>query len=363
VTRPAISAPRWTLIAIYFAAWGVLTLVFSSQSYAMAALKGEPMSWQNAFLWVVADWSAWALVAPLPMWIARRWPIGRDGFLTSGAIYLAGFVATLTLHAGLYLAFDRALGIAWRPEDPFITMWGLYMVKKAAFDTLVYSALIGLVHGLSYYALYREREVQTARLTAQLAETRLHVLASQLQPHFLFNALNTVSALIRRDPDGADRVVARLGDLLRMSLQREGVQCGTVRQELEFLDPFLEIQRTRFQDRLTIVVDAAPESLDDHVPSLLLQPLVENAIKHGLEPKAGPCTVRITIRPDGAKLLLEVCDDGSGVADGGPTREGIGLGNSRKRLQELYGAEATLTIAPGPSGGCCVRVLLPRKHG
>jgi two-component system LytT family sensor kinase len=363
VTRPLTSALRWALIALYLSVWGVLMLVFASQSYAMGALKGEPMSWRNALLWVVGDWSAWALVAPLPFWLARRFPIGSFGLARTVLIYGLGFLVTLTIHAGLYLAFDRALGTAWRPEDPFVTMWGLYIVKKAAFDTLVYSALIGVVHGLSYYALYREREVQTARLTAQLAETRLHVLASQLQPHFLFNALNTVSALIRRDPDGADRVVARLGDLLRMSLQREGVQCGTVGQELEFLDPFLEIQRTRFQDRLTIVVDAAPESLDDHVPSLLLQPLVENAIKHGLEPKAGPCTVRITIRPEGTKLLLEVCDDGSGVADGGPTREGIGLGNSRARLQELYGAEATLTIAPGPTGGCCVRVLLPRKRG
>jgi hypothetical protein len=363
VTRPTITAPRWTLLALYFAAWGVLMLVFASQSYAMGALKGEPMTWSNALAWVVGDWLAWAIVAPIPMCVARRYPIGSGTPVRTAATYTLAFLVTLTCHAGLYLAFDRSLGTAWRPDDPFLTMWGLYIVKKAAFDTLVYAALIGLMHGLSYYALYREREVQAARLTAQLAETRLHVLASQLQPHFLFNALNTVSALIRRDPDGADRVVARLGDLLRMSLQREGVQCGTVRQELEFLDPFLEIQRTRFQDRLTIVVDAAPESLDDHVPSLLLQPLVENAIKHGLEPKAGPCTVRITIRPEGAKLLLEVCDDGSGVADGGPTREGIGLGNSRARLQELYGAEATLTIAPGPAGGCCVRVLLPRKRG
>ena len=359
MTSTRVPPPRWTLIGLYLAAWGALVLVFASQSYAMAALKGEPMAWVHAFKWVAADWAAWALVAPLPLWIARRWPIGRNAMAVSGAIYLAGFLITLVLHAGLYLAFDRALQIAWRPEDPFTTMWGLYVVKKAAFDLLVFTALVGLMHGLSYYGLYRERELQTARLTAQLAETRLHVLATQLQPHFLFNTLNSISALVRRDPDGADRMLARLGDLLRLSLQREGVQCDTIREELEFLAPFVEIQRIRFQDRLTVVIDAGPDVEEARVPALLLQPLVENAIKHGLEPKAGKVTVRVTVRRDGGSLLLEVCDDGRGVPAEGPGREGIGLGNTRARLHELYGDRASLAIAPGPSGGCCVRILLP----
>jgi len=351
--------PRWALLAIYLLAWVLLVLVFATQSYAMASLKGDPMTWWSAFIWVAADWSAWALVAPFPLWLARTFPIGREQIGRSVFIYGAGFLITLIAHAGTYLAIDRALGIAWRPEDPFITMWGLYMVKKAAFDTLVYALLVGLMHGIGYYALYRERELQTSRLTAQLAESRLHVLATQLQPHFLFNTLNTVSALIRRDPDGADRVIARLGDLLRMSLQREGVPCATIKDELAFLEPFVEIQRTRFQDRLTVRMEIAPDVLEAKVPSLLLQPLVENAIKHGMEPKAGAVTVVVTVRREDTKLRMEVCDDGRGVPSEGPAREGIGLGNTRARLQELYGAEASFSIAPGAAGGCCVRILVP----
>jgi two-component system LytT family sensor kinase len=351
--------PRWALLAIYLVAWVLLMLVFASQSYAMGALKGEPMSFENAFLWAVGDWSAWSIVAPLPLLLARRWPLGTLGLVRGTLVYAAGFLGTLVVHAGLYLALDRLIGTAWRPEDPFVTMWGLYIIKKAAFDLLVFAALVGLMHGLGYYALYRERELQTARLTAQLAESRLHVLATQLQPHFLFNTLNTVSALIRRDPDGADRVIARLGDLLRMSLQREGVPCATIKDELAFLDPFVEIQRTRFQDRLTVRVAVAPDVLDALVPALLLQPLVENAIKHGMEPKAGAVTVVVTVRREGARLLIEVCDDGRGVPSEGPSREGIGLGNTRARLQELYGAEASFSIAPGAAGGCCVRIALP----
>jgi two-component system, LytTR family, sensor kinase len=362
VTGSSLPTPRWTLITGYVMMWVLLALVFASQSYAMGALKGEPMTWENALLWVAGDWAAWALVAPIPIWLARTYPLGRCSATRGTVLYVGGFLVTLVAHAGLYLAFDRALGTAWRPTDPFLTMWGLYIVKKAAFDTLVYAAIVGLMHGLSYYTLYRDREVQAVRLTAQLAETRLHVLATQLQPHFLFNTLNTVSALLRRDPDGADRVLSRLGDLLRLSLQREGVQCVTVSDELTFLEPFVEIQRTRFQDRLTVTIDATPDVLDAMVPSLLLQPLVENAIKHGLEPKAGAVTVRVTIRHEGEQLLLEICDDGRGVPADGPTREGIGLGNTRARLHELYGAAASLSITPAPGSGCCVRVLVPRKR-
>ena len=194
-------------------------------------------------------------------------------------------------------------------------------------------------------------------LQAQLAEARLSSLRTQLNPHFLFNTLNTVSALVERDPRGVRRMIARLSELLRYTMEGTGGQEVSLQEELRFLDGYLEIQRIRFQDRLEVEQDIAPNVLDALVPSLILQPLVENAIKHGLEPKLAGGEIKIRARLAEGDLVVEVIDNGAGFNP--RAKDGVGLANIRERLKILYGGKAQLVIEVPPQGGTAVAIHVP----
>jgi LytS/YehU family sensor histidine kinase len=198
-------------------------------------------------------------------------------------------------------------------------------------------------------------------LGTELLEAKLQALRMQLNPHFLFNTLNTISALIHDDPSMADRMVVRLGDLLRRTLEHRDAHEVPLRDELSFLRDYLAIEQARFGDRLTATIDVAPETESLYVPFLLLQPLVENAIRHGIEPREEPGHVTVTARRDGNQLELRVVDNGDGLADaaGAPPSEGIGLANTRTRLAYLYEDEHSLELRNGSRGGLEVRVRIP----
>ena len=202
-----------------------------------------------------------------------------------------------------------------------------------------------------------------SRLEAGLAEARLDALKLQLQPHFLFNTLHAISSLMHKDVDAADRMIARLSELLRGAIEKVGVQEVTLREELEFLSGYLEIEQTRFHDRLSIKQDIDPGALDARVPNLMLQPLVENAIRHGIEPKTGPGTITIRCVRDNGVLIFNIIDDGPGIAGGrtGTIREGVGLSNTRSRLEHLYGDAHKLELVNTESGGVDVRLEIPYR--
>lgn len=233
--------------------------------------------------------------------------------------------------------------------------------------------MVALAHAQALHRRYRERERVTLQLETKLARAQLEALKIQLQPHFLFNTLNTISALLHRDAEAADRVLSRLGDLLRLSLQHSGKQEVMLRQELEFLERYLEIQQTRFQDRLTVRFDTDPEVLDALVPTLVLQPLVENAVRHAIEPRAARGHLDIRARRRDGRLRLEVADDGPGLGPAGPgdingagipsTGSGIGLANTRARLEQLYGKGHRFTLANAPAGGLVVTLEIPYRVG
>jgi two-component system, LytTR family, sensor kinase len=222
---------------------------------------------------------------------------------------------------------------------------------------LLYFVIVGIVLGAGAYRALRDREVDAARLQTQLAEAETAALRAQLQPHFLFNILNAISAVVPEDPVMAQRLIARLGDLLRLSIEQHRAQQSSLAEELEFTDVYLAIEEVRLGKRLRIERRIAPEALDVSVPSLLLQPLVENAVRHGLSPLVEGGTLTIEAVLDESSLHLTVADNGKG-SEGAD--DGIGLGNTRARLRQLYGDRQSLSLATAPGKGFRVTVVVPR---
>jgi LytS/YehU family sensor histidine kinase len=220
--------------------------------------------------------------------------------------------------------------------------------------------MFGVSHALDYYGKYRERELRAAQLESGLTRAHLQLLKSQLHPHFLFNTLNAISSLIHTDVESADRVIARLGDLLRLALDDFGAQEAPLARELEVVRSYLEIEQARLGPRLKVRVHADPDVGEALTPTFLLQPLVENAIRHGVAPRAGPGRVDVRAWREHDRLCLEVRDDGPGISPE-PGR-GVGLSNTRARLQHLYGVEQRLDVRNDPCGGCVATVTMPFRE-
>jgi LytS/YehU family sensor histidine kinase len=225
---------------------------------------------------------------------------------------------------------------------------------------MTYAALVGLFYAVTYYRESQARALKEANLEASLVKARLKTLEAELHPHFLFNTLHAISTLVHSDPESADRMISRLSDLLRLTFDRSGAAQVALKEELEFLQKYLQIEQIRFQDRLSIHFDIEPETLDAEVPRLILQPLVENAIKHGLSPKSGHGSVEVSARRADHGLWIEVRDDGVGLSMAARARfnEGVGLSNTRARLDCLYGDSHRLEVAEGERG-LAVRLLIP----
>jgi LytS/YehU family sensor histidine kinase len=227
----------------------------------------------------------------------------------------------------------------------------------------VYIPILLLAYTIAYYRQYRDRELQTSRLQAQLEKARLQALKSQLQPHFLFNTLNSISALMLTDVAAADRMITLLGDLLRISLETASTQMTTLSRELEFLTCYIEIEKVRFEERLTVNFDVANETLEASVPHLLLQPLVDNAIKHGISRLAAGGKILISAIQDHAELHLEVSDNGPGLRNPHHSSSplGVGLRITRERLETIYGHDQSLELFSLPEGGFTARISIPLR--
>jgi two-component system LytT family sensor kinase len=219
--------------------------------------------------------------------------------------------------------------------------------------------IVAVSLAFDYYSKYRERELSAAELEKQLAEARLQALQMQLNPHFLFNSLHSISALMHQDVEGADGMIARLSDLLRAALESSDTQEVTLREELDLLKRYLAIEQIRFGDRLNVNIAAPPELLDAEVPNLILQPLVENAIRHGVEPRATPGRIELRAQRSNNALVLEVSDNGPGLPSSQPMDEGVGLSNTRTRLRTLYGEAHSFELRQSPEGGLLVRLTIP----
>jgi len=328
-------------------------------------VRDGPRSIGTALLPQMASALGWVLFTPGILWLGRRWPLeGRSWPLRLGLHVAVSSVIVLAL-ATLYHAVAGWTGGSPAEAAPLLAR----SVRAFAFwfvaDSPLYWAVIFVDYGIRQYAAAGERELRASQLEAQLAQARLAGLKMQLQPHFLFNALHTIGTLVRTGQSrDAVRVVAGLGDLLRTMLDDVATQVVPLRQELAFLRSYLEIEQIRFSDRLEVVFAVDDETLDASVPHLILQPLVENALRHGIAPTAAGGRVIVSARRMDSRLLLAVRDDGRGLDDGNghAYRRGLGLTNIRHRLAQLFGADSELVVEPAPSGGTEARITLPYRQ-
>jgi len=308
-------------------------------------------------------WYSWAVLVPGILWLARRYPFERHTWGRAVAAHVPGVLVFTVAHA--VLATSCRFLTRWVFEgpasDPFWMVLRNQYFFNFDFSMMTYWFLVGLSHAVNYRRESAERALTAAHLEARLAEASLQALQRQLHPHFLFNTLHTISALIDRDARAADAMLARLSDLLRLTLERIGTQQLQLKEELDFIEKYLEIERTRFGDRLRVVFDVDPAMLDAAVPSLVLQPLVENALRHGIAPKVGGGRIDIVARRDGDRLSLIVRDDGYGVPSDEleALNEGVGVSNTRSRLTLLYGDRHRFEFRVPSGGGLEVTVMIP----
>ena len=345
----------WLRALAVFAFWSLLGVAFGVQFHFASEQIGNPVPWMRAFVYSLSDWYTFALLSIPSVWLANRFPIERPRRATALVLHLLASVA----FSLAYIVLRAALAIALTSDNvAFEPAFRALLVKSWHFNLLVYWVIVAVTHTFGYYRELRARELRTVELETHLTNARLQALQMQLNPHFLFNTLHAISSLMHQDVVAADRMLVRLSELLRRALDNSGTQEVTLREELEFLRSYAEIEQTRFGDRLKIELNIAPDTLEAFVPNLVLQPLVENAIKHGIEPSARANRIEVSVERREKMLNLLVRDNGRG-AKNGVVQDGVGLANTRARLQQLYGSAQTFNAANADDGGFQVNVTIP----
>lgn len=362
MTIESLMQKRWSRYLVGFCFWTLLGLSFASQFYISSAKAGLDVTWRQAVSYALGDWYVFALLSVPVIHLARRvrFEAGKWG-------------RSLAVHAVCSMLFSLAYMVlrAWVgqwqsaaafQEVSFLEVFKPLLVKTWHFNLLIYWVIIVVSHAFDYYRKYRERELRTAELEKRLVQAKLQALQMQLNPHFLFNTLHSISSLMHKDVEAADRMITRLSDLLRAALAGAESQEVTLQQELKLLQLYLSIEQIRFGNRLTVKMDIAPDTLGAQVPNLVLQPLVENAIRHGIEPRAKPGCIELRAQRQDARLTLVVSDDGAGLRRNGAIKEGVGLSNTRARLRELYGEAHHFELVSGQTGGVRIELNIPFRE-
>src|ERR1700722_17774687 len=337
--------------ALSFAVWTFVALAYAITIYQLYHSTGGSMSFLSVLALQSSQVLTYAPLTPFVFAFANRYQVQRSNWAKRSLVLLGGglvfTVAQVTLRGLTPYAFwdprvRHWVSAIWDSQaHGFRIHWYMYrsLFLSNVVDDVVatYLPIVLIAHVASYYLGFRERELRTSQLQAQLEKARLQALKSQLQPHFLFNTLNSISALMLTNVEAADRMITRLGDLLRISFETAGTQMTTLSRELEFVNCYIEIEKVRFEERLKVTVEVASETLDASVPHLLLQPLVDNAIKHGISRLAAGGEIRIAAAKFDGDLHLEVRDNGPGVCESSHySSRGVGLGNTRERLGTIY---------------------------
>jgi two-component sensor histidine kinase len=378
VAKPTGFRDTWVWSALKWGGiWFAACLIFVSQNALRPIVRGQPVDWFIAFWVEVLYWIPWFVLTPLLLGAARRWPLGSGAPRSNLAwhlVFMVGF-SLVQVAASDALQFWAGVshGVFTQPNRVELAVANYTRAFPALAITAwwKYWVFMGCRYAFDYHRRFREREVAAAQLETQLATAQLQALRMQLHPHFLFNALHSAAMLTMIDPEGAHKVLVQLSALLRTTLDRSSSAEVPLSEEIDFVDRYLAIERVRFQDRLRVEIEADDDALAASVPNLILQPLVENAVRHGIARRtdSGALTIRAA-RTNGA-LVLEVEDDGEGLPNAWtlspPHGTGVGLTNVRSRLERIYGDKARLELltpadtSGKPTRGTLARITMPYK--
>ncbi len=364
---------RGTIWISFFLLWLALGLLSASTFLVglprmrRSAPPPGPLSMvERTFLYQLATWLAWIVLVPVALWLRRRCPVERGTLKRALPVHLAAVLLLCAVHSGIVLLMNWLIMQSDQPFDQqLIALLTYWWVRDLSFCVLFYGLILGIGSASDYYRQFRERELRASQLEAQLAQAQLQMLKMQLHPHFLFNTLNGITGLVRdNDNAAAVQMLVGLSDLLRQTLDNAGKQEVRLSEELEWLELYLKLQQIRFSDRLRVSIQAAPETLDALVPNLITQPLVENAIRHGLQPRAAPGSVSLSAWRSNGRLELRICDDGVGLPEGWRMTDskGVGLLNTEARLQQLYGADFVFEVRNREQGGAEALLAIPLRQ-
>ena len=356
------SAQKWLAI---FAGWTFVALVFSFTYYFQGHLSRKSIPFATFLSWQIASCYGWFAITPLILWVTKRFlPEGREFYRNLVLLILCAF-GIIAFQLGINALILPLLGFpSNRTFASYFEAYRFMFASILPLSSMLYLMTTGAIFVNIYYRKYRDRELTNLQLEGSLTKARLQVLQMQLRPHFLFNAHNAISQLIHKDPDAAERVLSNLSDLLRKSLEKFEESEIPLKRELEFIEKYLEIEKVRFQERLNVVMKIEPETLAALVPNMILQPLIENAIKHGISPLINGGKIEIVARRESESLVLKVADNGVGIAEHESNKlsAGIGLVNTKSRLLHLYKKEQTFEIYSEDQKGFLVRIKVPFKR-
>lgn len=351
----------WVKAGVITGAWALYALNSTIHSHYQTMLAGRPIPLGRIIFGEFSFGAMWALVTPLILYLRTRWPIARPRMLLN--------VARHFLVAACCIAFTKlSWDVLYQPQSGWVRTgftWKKVVLSVGGFyesGILLYTLVLMAAYAVEYYLHLRQEQLTSARLRAQIAEAQLRALRMQIHPHFLFNTLHTISALVQEDPQAAERTIARLSDLLRITLDTRDEAEVPLSQEMKFLDLYLEIEQTRYEDRLAVSRTIAPEAGDALVPHFVLQPLVENAIRHGLEPQVDGGHITVRALRDGASIVLEVADTGAGFDPLAPVASGgsrFGLAQVRERVATAYDGQGRVELNATPGQGTLIRIHLP----
>lgn len=360
---PPSNAGRKLWIALgWTAGWALLGVFFGSQTLLYARFSGRHPNPADVLAVPCIEMLTWAPLSAVALWTARRRPLVRGRLGAALAVHIPAALLLSCVQAVTTGCVFWALGMFAKAPLPVPRLLLGLMVGKLSANIVTYAAVVTAFLALDSRRRLHDRELRASQLEARLSDARLEVLRMQLQPHFLFNTLHAISTLMHRDVESADRMLVRLSDLLRLSMEHDGARDVPLSQELQFLDAYLQIQQVRFGGRLRIHVDVEPRALDARVPTLFLQPLVENAIQHGISHRAAGGEITIAAAVRHGRLRIEIGDDGPGWRQT-ERNGGRGLPNTRARLEHMAPGAAAVEFVAQPQGGALVRVTIPFRGG
>jgi two-component system LytT family sensor kinase len=358
---PVAGRPNWLRVWIgLLSLWATFAILGTWFNYQAFFVRGRPISWAQAVRMNLAAYGIWAfLLTPLVLSLCATLPLRRKRLFKLVPVHILAIAAAVCVDVGIKTMLGGKI-FPGAQSHPFATQFYKYLFSEIEADIQIYLLIAVIGYVLAYYSELRAQERHAAELETNLVRAELQLLKTQLQPHFLFNTLHSVTALVRKDPRAAEKMICSLGDLLRLTLTTEDAPKVTLRRELEFLRMYLDIQRVRFQDRLVTEISVESDTLDAAVPYLLLQPLVENAVKHGVDRRPGLGRIDICIRKDSDRLSISVVND-NGASGAVPQGNclGIGLENIRSRMRLLYDSDGQLACRDLPGGRFQVEVRVP----